>query len=450
VTDPGTQDTIARAQLALDAGDIDGAWCELHVLAGALDRDPDVAAVWLDLLRMTPGRPELLAEARRILVRWPEEPPLVTRACDALIRVAERVPRDEPQPEDGPAQLAASAAARCLAAIEARGGDRELVGYLAVSRANALRLTHAHDEALAAFEAALAAEPQRGWWWFNLGLLHKARHAWSEGLAANQRARSLLGDERAVLWNIALCAVALAEGDVALESLRALGLDARLANGGMPYVDGLPPVQVRAATIGGGLVEHAVPERSVGFELLWVTPISPCHGVVSSASYREASIDYGDVVLWDGVPLGVVEHEGKPVARFPLLARLRPGDEHRFRFVALQQGPGQVADLARDLPEPALLFIHREQIEMLCARCANGERMRKHKHGPPEEHRLVLGKMVLPNSTNLRAFQHELEACLRRHTGVQWVMPGLSEALGETAAAGKAHQMWNSLVRRGL
>jgi hypothetical protein len=117
--------------------------------------------------------------------------------------------------------------------------------------------------------------------------------------------------------------------------------------------------------------------------------------------------------------------------------------------VALQQEPEQVADLARDLPRPALLFIHREQIEMMCARCASGDHMRKHEHGPPEEHRLVLGKMVLPNGTDLRAFQRELEARLRSHTGIQWVMPGLLEALGETAAAGKAHQMWNSLLRRG-
>ena len=133
MTDPRTQETIARARLALDAGDIDGAWVALHVLADALDRDHDVAAAWLDLLRMTPARPELLAEARRILSRWPEEPQLVTRACDALIRAAERVPRDEPQPEDGPPHLAALAAARCLVAVEAQGGDRELVGYLAVS-----------------------------------------------------------------------------------------------------------------------------------------------------------------------------------------------------------------------------------------------------------------------------------------------------------------------------
>ena len=100
-------------------------------------------------------------------------------------------------------------------------------------------MLRAFDEAHTALEAALALHPERGAWWFNLGLLHKARHAFREGLAANQRARALLGDERAVLWNIAICATAAGEGAIAVEALRAIGHDAKLAPSGMPYVDGL-------------------------------------------------------------------------------------------------------------------------------------------------------------------------------------------------------------------
>ena len=269
-----------------------------------------------------------------------------------------------------------------------------------------------------------------------------------EGLAANQRARGLLGDERAVLWNIAICATAVGEGGAAVEVLRALGHDAKLAPSGMPYVDGLPAVQVRAATLGSGLGGASqLPDGSVGFELLWVTPISPCHGVVSSASYREASIDYGDVVLWDAVPIGIAQHEGKAVPRFPLLALLRRGDERRFRFVALQQRADEVAALAGDLPAHSRLFIHHERIEMLCPRCASGEHMRKHAHAKPEEHRLVYGKLIVAASAELAAFRGELDAALRRHPGVQLVIPGLLEAIGDTPAAGKAHQMWRGLER---
>jgi tetratricopeptide (TPR) repeat protein len=437
-----------RACAALEAGQTERAWQELAPLAPEIDRDPTAAGAWLDLLRMTPSRATLIDEARRILARFPEDAGLVTRACDALIRAAERVAPDEPPPEHGAAQLAAEASAACLAALDRRGGEDELRGYLLVSRGNALRLLRAFDAAHAVLEAALALHPERGAWWFNLGLLHKARHAFREGLAANQRARALLGDERAVLWNIAICATAAGEGAAAVEALRAIGHDAQLAPSGMPYVDGLPPMQVRAATVGSGLGSGSqLPDKSVGFELLWVTPISPCHGVVSSASYRDASVDYGDVVLWDAVPIGIAQHEGKSVPRFPLLAVMRRGDERRFRFVALQQQADQVAALGRDLPEGSQLFIHHERIEMLCPRCASGDHMRKHEHGKPEEHRLVYGKLVVAGSADLPAFRSALDAALRRHPGVQLVMPGLLEAIGDTPAAGKAHQMWRGLER---
>jgi hypothetical protein len=36
---------------------------------------------------------------------------------------------------------------------------------------------------------------------------------------------------------------------------------------------------------------------------------------------------------------------------------------------------------------------------------------------------------------------------LAKHPGVQLVMPALFEALGDVAAAGKAHQMWRGLER---
>ncbi len=451
------QQILERACAALEAGNTALAWQEMAPLEPRIDADPAAAAAWLDLLRFQPARPTLVAEVKRILGAFGEDAALVTRACDALIRSAELTPADEPQPKDGPAELAAAAAERCLSALDDREGhalpprhpeQRELRAYLLVGRGNALRLTRAYDAAQAALEAALAEQPERGAWWFNLGLLHKARHDFPAALAAYRRAQAALGDERALLWNVAICAVATGDGTLAVETLRKLGHDAQLGSNDMPRVEGLPPLQVRAATLGSGLGSaSSIEDRAVSLELLWVTPLSPLHGVVSSASYRDASIDYGDVVLWEPAPVSVGQHEGKPVPRFPLLSVLRKGDERRFRFVALQQAPGQVAAFGDQLPDGALMFIHRETIEMLCPRCASGEHMRKHRHEAAEEHRLVYGKIVLPGAADLAAFRAAFEGQLRAHPGVQIVMPGLLEAIGDTAAAGKAHQMWRGLER---
>ncbi|MDH5671729.1 MAG: tetratricopeptide repeat protein [Myxococcales bacterium] len=441
---------IAAASQALQAGDPQAALSALAPLMPLVDSDPEAAAARLSLWRALPGQPGLRQEVGRILDAWPDDVTLITRACDALIRDAERIPIDQPAPEGGSAQLAADAAERCLAAHGQGSLDPMLEAYLLVNRGNALRLLHRHEEAQTCLEQALERDAERAGWWFNLGLVHKARRAFGDGLKAYRRARELMGDERPLLWNLAICAIGSGKGAAAVEALRALGHDAQLTPRGMPYVADLPPLQVRVATVGSGLgPEGVLPERSVGFELLWVTPLSPCHGVVASASYRQASADFGDLVLWDGTPVDVVEHAGKPLPRFPLLGILRKGEEHIFRYVALQQQKGQVAAFGETLPGDGRIFIHREQVEHLCSRCASGEHMHKHEHTAPEEHMLVYGKIVLPAGTDLSAWREALGAALARHPGVQLVMPGLHEAIGDSPAAGKAHQLWRGLEKRG-
>ena len=173
---------------------------------------------------------------------------MVLRACDVLIRLAERLPPDEPLPESNPASLAVGLAQRCL--VEAAAATADERAYVQMALANALRLTRAYAEALPLYEAALAAHPERGTWWFNLGLLHKATGSFADAFAANQNARARLGDDKAVLWNLAISATALGRGEDAAEALQKLGHPARVAASGMPYVEELPPVQVRAATLG--------------------------------------------------------------------------------------------------------------------------------------------------------------------------------------------------------
>src|ERR1041385_3651978 len=104
---------------------LERAWQELAPLEPRLEHDADAAEAWLELLRLTPGRATLVSEGQRILSRFGGEAALVTRACGALIRAAELTPGDEPLPEHTRAELAAQAAANCLASLDA-SRDREL------------------------------------------------------------------------------------------------------------------------------------------------------------------------------------------------------------------------------------------------------------------------------------------------------------------------------------
>ena len=307
------------------------------------------------MARPAPGAtdaPEPLLRCRAIVAAFPGDAALVTRACDALIRRAELVPLDEPDAERVElARLAAGAAERCLAGGKGAAGEG-MRGFLLASQGNALRLVGEYEQALTKLEAAVAEQPERGSWWFNLGLLHKARLAWPEALDANRRARTLLGDDKAVFWNLAICATALGDGAGAVEALRALGHPAELAPSGMPYVPNLPPAAGASASLARAWVRAWCRIDRVGFELLWVTPLSPVHGVVSSPSYRDASVDYGDLVLWDGVPVGVIAstRAARPAlsaagsaaqrGRAPLSLR-RAGTSRRRRSSPRRGPPGQ-------------------------------------------------------------------------------------------------------------
>jgi len=437
-----------------------------------LDRlrgDPALAEMWVEAVRQVPAA---LAGARAGLVAvgraHPGRTALAMRVSAALLRLAERRPADEPPLPEGPA-------ADALAILEASppgdGADAALRARHHGQRANALRmLGPARDaEARAALDAGLALTPDDGGLWADAALLHKWRGRWDEAFAAAERAADLLDAGRGVLWNLAIAATALGRGDRAADAWRALGLRARVNDAGMPIVEGadgqpLPPVDLRVPTRGSGhgLPRQDVPDRAMGFELLSVAPLSPCHGVVQSPSFRSAPVDWGDVVLWDGAPVGWLRSAGDapPRPRFPLLEILRHSDDRRFRFLAVRPpaapGPGglreRVAAFQGALPADVIAFPFTETLERVAARVpvagsvvARAER--DGAEGGDDDEGPVIGKIVAPARVPLDVLAAGIPAAAAA-AGLTVVVPELFEALGDARRAGKEHQAWRGLERR--
>lgn len=446
--DDEVREALRRAS---EADDREALWASLEPLRPRLTARHEVACVWAEALRTSPGRRALTEEASAIIERWPDDPALVGACADALVRAAERRPIDEPPLDEGPASVAAAALDRCLGKLPpAERESPESGARLLALRGSALRLLgpRRHADAVQAIERAIALDPERGEHWFDLGLVHKHARAFGPSLEATRRARELLGDARPVLFNLAIAATALGRGPEAAEALRALGIDARAGEGELPFVEGLPPVQVRLPTLGSGTTLAAVvPDQAASFELVWAQPLSPCHGVIRSPTLREAIADFGDVVLWDAAPVVVTEQDGRPVPRFPLLGVLKRGDERRFRFLALQQQEGEVTRIGAALPDGVVLYQHGERVETVCPRCAAGETLVRHEHLPAEEHRVAFGKIVVPPELELAAFARALEDARRAHPGVRMAIPGLYEALGEAKQAGAHHKRWGEMER---
>jgi hypothetical protein len=429
------------------------AWATLETHSSELAQNRDLAMLWLELCHTTPDRSANLDDACRLADAFPEDPAVVGLAARTLIALAERHAPDEPKlSDDGPAERAAAFAERCLGTLtsEARA-DKEVGGWLRSLRANALRLSGiARDEqALQAFDEALAIDRDDGHLWFDLALLHKWRGRFQLGFDCNLRAQARLGDTRGVLWNLGICATAIGDGNVAGLCWKKLGFEVDLnPKSGHAFVDNLPTMQVRVLSRGSGYgFAGAVPDQAVGFEVLWVQPFSPCHGVIVSPSFRDAPIDFGDVVLWDGTRVGVGEGPSGPVPRFPLLEVLRPGDERRLRFVALEQHEGDVAGIESVLPDGCQIFVQHERVEHVCPVCASGDALKKHDHLPPQEHRIVYGKLVAPAIVEPPAIRAALDGAVKAAGKVSLAIPGLYELLGDSKRSGQEHQAWRGIER---
>ena len=354
--------------------DIDSAWEALLQRRKRMGSDRKLAELALGLIQQMGNGPAQREVLRELADAWSNDWRLTLVAASLLIEQAGRRGMDEPTlTEDGPASWAAKAVQRALAVLgDAEGQDADVAGNLYATLGNALRLCGPGRDAEAqeAFTRAIELDPERGEWWYDAGLLDKWRGRFDDGYAANEQARMRLGPQRPVLWNLAICATAIGKSEEAVEVWEEIGVPARLDRSrGMPYVAGLPPLLLRVLSRTSPTDATALlPDKSVGFELVWTAPLSPCHGVVQSPTFRDAPIDYGDLVLWDGAPVAahqVSADDAVPV--FPLLEVLRPGDERRWAFVALEREPGALEGLEQALPEGTRVFVQQERVGHHCA-----------------------------------------------------------------------------------
>ena len=234
-----------------------------------------------------------------------------------------------------------------------------------------------------------------------------------------------------------------------------LGVEARIDHGrDMPYVADLPPLLIRVLSRTPDTdATSQLPDKAVGFELVWVAPLSPCHGVVQSPTFRDAPIDYGDLVLWDGAPVAAHEtSEQGTVPVFPLLEILRHGGERRLAFVALEREPGALEGLESELPEGTRVFIQQERVHHGCAACASGEPHDDHDHlGAPSEAptALVRGKVILAPTQPLEEFRDAWESALDQRAA-SIAVPELYELLKDTKRAGQEHQAWRGIEGKAL
>ena len=437
--------------------DLEATWQSVLARRTQLRSDRKLAELAVGLIREMGNQPAQRDVLQDLAEAWAEDWRLALAAAALLVEQAGRRGMDEPPISDeGPAWSAASTLQRSLDALdESERRDADVAGNLYAMLGNALRLCGPgrDGDAQEAFTNAIELDPERGEWWYDAGLLDKWRGRFDEGFAANEQARMRLGPVRPVLWNLAICATALGKGEEAVEAWEEIGVAARLDRArGMPYVAQLPPLLVRVLSRTPATdATSQLPDKAVGFELVWVAPLSPCHGVVQSPTFRDAPIDYGDLVLWDGAPVAAHQtSEQETVPVFPLLEILRRGDERRWPFIAIEREPGALEGLEAELPEGSRVFVQQERVAHQCAACDAGV---PHAHEPGtaagRASGLVRGKVIVRANQDLAAFREAWETAIGARKASA-SMPALYEGLGDSKRAGQEHQAWRGIEGKAL
>lgn len=435
------KEIIERAGALAENEQYDEAWLAVEPLTADVASDIDFARLWSMLAAFAPAPDDPMAEAAaEIIARYPEDRQLVVRAASILVQVAETRPFDEAPLANGPARIAAGALARVIAGLTAAERDDATVAADLYSElAMALRITGSHDDqaALEAMQQALRLDPDNGLYWYRVGLLHKWRGRWREGIEANQRARAS-GETQATLWNLAICAMGAGEHALAAEVMKTLGMKGSIGEDGI-FTGTFDGAQVRVSTLGEGIdpAAHDVGAEPV-FENLWIERLSYVHGKVANASIYDLPVDYGDIVLFDGAAVDWRDDGTTRTPRFPLLQKLRAGAFRRYWFLARQPRGGFLNDLEASLPEETFFYVHDEQVNMLCRDCAHGGKI-VHDHTEPESF-LVAGKFVVPD-VHLNAALVETLDNLIGDTALV-AIPQLYRDLGDAARAARDEQRW--------
>ncbi|HEX8410599.1 MAG TPA: hypothetical protein VF883_17170 [Thermoanaerobaculia bacterium] len=432
---------MRRAGELAEAGQYKDAWRAIEPLTGDVASDVELARLWAALAVFSPEPDDrMAAAAAEIISRYPRDRALVAVAAGILVMVAETRPFDEAPLANGPARIAADTLGGLIAGLSpAEREDPGIAADLYSELAMALRLTGCHDDeaALEAMNHALRLGPENGSSWFRLGLLHKWRGRWREGIEANRRAREL-GETEGVLWNLAICAMGAGDHALAAGVMKELGMKGTVGQDGI-FTGGFDGAQVRVSTLGEGVdpAAHVVGREPV-FENLWIQRLSYVHGKIVNASIYDLPVDYGDIVLFDGDPVDWRDDGTTRTPRFPLLQKIRSGAYRRYWFLARQPRRGFFADLDEVLPEETFFYVHDEQVNMLCDDCGRGGKIvHDHSRGGSL---LVRGKFVVPEHLLDSNLIEQFESLTG--DGALIAIPRLFHDLGDSARAERDEERW--------
>lgn len=223
------------------------------------------------------------------------------------------------------------------------------------------------ERAMPLYERALALDPDRAAVHYNLGLVHKYRHAWAESLRHNRRASELRPDDEASHWNMGIAATALRDWLAAREAWQRAGIAITDGEGPIEEDFGITPVRLN-------------PDAKA--EVVWGRRIDPVRVVLENIPYPDSGFRAGDVVLHDGAPVGERLHQGHTYSVFNVLELFESSANSTFEAEVRTRDAADLLTLTEALNAAQLDHeVWTSNVRVLCRQCSEGT---PHEHSDEE------------------------------------------------------------------
>lgn len=347
---------------ALERDDPQTAAEALRPFAEETASDEELAQVWIAMLGSLEDLAHLEREVRRLARYWAATSPIVLETCRSIRRAWGRQAGPlPPAPRDSLIGLGVDLLDHCLE--EAPPPDPEERASLFIERA--LLLSWAgplgDERLLSDLEIALTLCPDRWEAWFCLVRAHLSRGRWSKAALACEEALRTGAPPQKIGWNLAValtgCAPSSPEGVRSLreawrmsghEELAEEGISdrqGRVMGGG--YERQLVALNAHMVAIGGGWDS----QQEWSLEVVWVQPLSPCHGRILHGTARTFPADFDDLIIWDPQPVRFTVFEGEERPVMGAIAILERGDALSRPLPRPRLTHKQLTQLNRALPQ---------------------------------------------------------------------------------------------------
>lgn len=300
-----------------------------------------------------------------------------------------------------------------------------------------------YDELIkSSYARLLEIEPDNAAYHYGFGLFCKTRGLFAQGVEANQKAAGLVAKPvESYQWNLGICATGAKNAAVALDVWLGIGNKIKMGRFDLPD-GGYPSAKVK-------LAEHPLAERTTDNdnpgdqETIWIERLSPCHGIIRSVLYYDLGVDYGDVILIDGAPITYHQYGDEQIPVFPHLGTLLHRHYAFYDFAAIQGSRGQVNALDESLDEDVVIYVHSENVQIICTTCFNDEHIDRSVHSD-ENMQVVKGRIAAPPSLSASELLALIDGLIV-NSECELYAPALCEAAGEHARLVEHQQKFDML-----